>query len=157
MSTLDQILQRSATNAIKGICEDMELLHTTGHTSNPWENCPLCTFKAMDGQIPQGIQFKPLRLLRYCRWQGCQQHLYFLHVSRCHKAESIPPDSWLGTESTWNGKDNMSCHVNCMWILADETRRLLARRVVYVLRGVNHWLNPRNAHSEAASPLHALS
>ena len=38
----------------------MELKNTTGHSSNPWENCPLCTFKTTGGQIPHGIQIEPL-------------------------------------------------------------------------------------------------
>ncbi len=40
----------------------MELLHTIGHTSNSWKNCPLCAFIATGGQIPIGIQFVPLWL-----------------------------------------------------------------------------------------------
>ncbi len=63
----DLILSSTASqckqgNRFSSICEDIELPHTIGHSSNPLKNCPLCAFIAKGEQIPIQIQFEPFAL-----------------------------------------------------------------------------------------------
>ncbi len=63
------------------ICEDMELPHTKGHTSNPWINCPKRGFLTTGGQIPIQKHYRSLYIFtKLVAFFSTQTHLFAMSL-----------------------------------------------------------------------------
>ncbi len=76
-------------------CDDMELLHTKGHTSNPWNKCPKRGLLTTGGQIPIEKHYHSF-IDAYC--DGRDLTFLYIHIS------------WLSNPGFWTWPRSRMSH-----------------------------------------------